>query len=435
MKGKEKGQNFYRAGGKLAQWKMLRGGKPTRDAEGNITEPAPFQNPNCAAGKIEASRNWFATTRSADQRELEQFREQLAGMATDAYKVILDRGQVPMSLIKDAGGKPVRPVTSYEDTFGKKATRKRVKMAFSSMEELAEQTRQRQGAGQEACAAGEEAFSRGGKEKAYLKGQSKRIWAELYKVLDSSDVVVHILDARNPQGTECTSIKKYIGENVHKHLVYLLNKVDLVPTGITAKWLAHFSQRHPTLAYHAASIDRSYGKQSLVRLLRQFARLHPEKKQISVGFVGYPNVGKSSVINSLRSKNVCTVAPVPGETKVWQYISLMKRIYLIDCPGIVPPADKDETSVVLKGVVRVENISAPEDHVEALLEKAGAEHIKSVYGIEEYAGHVDFLEKLAKKSGRLLKGGVPDVCAMAKIVIHDWLRGRIPYYECPPGDE
>ena len=50
--------------------------------------------------------------------------------------------------------------------------------------------------------------------------------------------------------------------------------------------------------------------------------------------VGYPNVGKSSIINTLRKKKVCVVAPIAGETKVWQYITLMKRIYMIDCPGV-----------------------------------------------------------------------------------------------------
>ena len=63
--------------------------------------------------------------------------------------------------------------------------------------------------------------------------------------------------------------------------------------------------------------------------------LASDKQAISVGFVGYPNVGKSSVINTLRTKKVCNVAPVPGETKVWQYITLTKRIFLIDCPGVV----------------------------------------------------------------------------------------------------
>ena len=54
---------------------------------------------------------------------------------------------------------------------------------------------------------------------------------------------------------------------------------------------------------------------------------------------------------------VCKVAPVPGETKVWQYITLMKRIFLIDCPGVVYNKTEDsETDIVLKGVVRVENL-------------------------------------------------------------------------------
>ena len=98
------------------------------------------------------------------------------------------------------------------------------------------------------------------------------------------------------------------------------------------------SRRYPTLAYHA-SFQHCFGKAALFDLLRQLALLHKDKQQISVGFIGYPNVGKSSVINTLKKKRVCKVAPIPGETKVWQYITLLRNIYLIDCPGIVPPTD------------------------------------------------------------------------------------------------
>ena len=84
-----------------------------------------------------------------------------------------------------------------------------------------------------------------------------------------------------------------------------------------------------------------------------YPQLHIDKKQISVGFIGYPNVGKSSVINTLRAKKVCKVAPVPGETKVWQYITLMRRIFLIDCPGVVYPTGDTDAEIVLKGVVRI----------------------------------------------------------------------------------
>lgn len=129
-----------------------------------------------------------------------------------------------------------------------------------------------------------------------------------------------------------------------------------VPAWVTKRWLHTLSKEYPTLAFHA-SITNPFGKGSLLSLLRQLARLRSDKQYISVGMVGYPNVGKSSVINTLRSKKVCNVAPIPGETKVWQYITLMKRIFLIDCPGVVyNKTDDSETDIVLKGVVRVENL-------------------------------------------------------------------------------
>lgn len=72
------------------------------------------------------------------------------------------------------------------------------------------------------------------REPVYAKGTSRRIWGELYKVLDSSDVVIHVLDARDPIGTRCKPVVEYLRkEKAHKHLVYVLNKVDLVPTWVT----------------------------------------------------------------------------------------------------------------------------------------------------------------------------------------------------------
>lgn len=445
---KEKGENYYRTKEKLKHWKMLRSGKPTRDASGKIIKHAVFQNPDAPLGRIQNTRSWFTSTRVSDQRELEEFRKDLENTASNTYKVILQRGKVPMSLLQEEKAKKPRAIISYEHTFGKKATRKRVALPDVSVEGLAKRAKlaesqatekthnvQKEGLPQHERINVREKKPEelaDNKETAYLKGQSRRLWSELYKVLDSSDVVVHVIDARDPLGTECQNVRKYIEEKKHKHLIYVMNKVDLVPTKITAKWLAYFSSSTPTLAYHASSLDRNYGKQSLTNLLRQFARLHPEKKQISVGFVGYPNVGKSSVINTLRSKVVCTVAPIPGETKVWQYISLMKRIYMIDSPGVVPPMEQTKTQVVLKGAVRIESLDTPEDHIPEVLAKAKRDHVINMYGVDPEEGADIFLEALAKKTGRLLKGGIPDISTTAKIVLHDWLRGRIPYYTEPP---
>jgi nuclear GTP-binding protein len=155
-----------------------------------------------------------------------------------------------------------------------------------------------------------------------------------------------------------------------------------------------------------------------------------------VGFIGYPNTGKSSIINTLRKKRVCTVAPIPGETKVWQYITLMKRIYLIDCPGVVPPSQADsEEDILLRGVVRVENVEHPAQYIDAVLRRTQTKHIERTYGVKEaeYGGDaVEFLSILARQGGRLLKGGEPDVDGVAKMVLNDFLRGKIPWFTGPP---
>lgn len=192
------------------------------------------------------------------------------------------------------------------------------------------------------------------------------------------------------------------------------------------------SKDRPTLAFHA-SITNSFGKGSLIQLLRQFAQLHTDRKQISVGFIGYPNTGKSSIINTLRKKKVCQVAPIPGETKVWQYITLMKRIFLIDCPGIVPPSSKDtEEDILFRGVVRVEHVSNPEQYIPGVLRRCKVQHLERTYEISGWKDSTEFIELLARKHGRLLKGGEPDESGIAKQVLNDFNRGKIPWFVPPP---
>ena len=156
----------------------------------------------------------------------------------------------------------------FGDTFGPKAQRKRVKLGVGSLEALAgestkmhniyldrlEQSKLLSGTSgleeQAGEAAPEEAVLSTANEPIFSKGQSKRIWNELYKVIDSSDVVIHVLDARDPLGTRCRSVEKYIKEEApHKHLIFVLNKCDLVPTGVavsTAFRLSLPNAAHPS---------------------------------------------------------------------------------------------------------------------------------------------------------------------------------------------
>lgn len=76
--------------------------------------------------------------------------------------------------------------------------------------------------------------------KLFDKGMSKRIWEELYKVIDSSDVLIYVLDARNPNGTRSKFLEDYLKKNCpNKHLVLVLNKCDLIPSGMVQRWVKY----------------------------------------------------------------------------------------------------------------------------------------------------------------------------------------------------
>ena len=111
----------------------------------------------------------------------------------------------------------------------------------------------------------------------------------------------------------------------------------------------------------------------------------------------------------------------------------MKRIYLIDCPGVVPPNSNDsEQDILLRGVVRVENVENPHVYIPAVLKKTKPQHIERTYDLRGFNNATEFLEMLARKAGRLLKGGEADVDGVAKMVLNDFLRGKIPWFTAPP---
>ncbi|KAK1767056.1 nucleolar GTP-binding protein [Phialemonium atrogriseum] len=466
---KVKGENFYRSAKQVKTMNILKEGKPIRNSKGKIVQAASYQSRDLPTAVIEPNRRWFQNTRVISQDTLKSFREAMAEKDKDPYQVLLKSNKLPMSLIRD--GQETNGLKQHEakitiesspfaEVFGPKASRKRVKLNVSSIADLADDAgksleryhdRQEElkllsgnsgvdADGTEAAPAEEDFSISLAKEPIFSKGQSKRIWNELYKVIDSSDVILHVLDARDPLGTRCRSVEKYLREEApHKHMVFVLNKTDLVPTSVAANWVRTLRKEYPTCAFKA-NVQNSFGKGSVIQLLKQFSILHKDRKQISVGLVGYPNVGKSSIINTLRGKVVCPTAPIPGETKVWRYVTLIKRIYLIDAPGIVPPNQQDTPEdILLRGVVRVENVSNPEQYIPAVLKKCKRHHVERTYELTDWETHIQFLELLARKGGRLLKGGEPDLDAVAKMVLNDFMRGKIPWFTPPPpvieGDE
>jgi nuclear GTP-binding protein len=249
---------LYSNAKKIKTLNMYKEGKAQRNASGTITKAASYQSRDLPKARVEPNRKWFNNTRVISQDALSSFREAVAERAADPYQVLLKTNKLPMSLIRDNenmknGIKQHQAKIAVEsapfgDTFGPRSQRKRVKLAFGSLEDLADESvkmhdtyvdrlEEKQLLSGQSATVGEESEPdvelAAAREPIFSKGQSKRIWNELYKVIDSSDVVIHVLDARDPEGTRCRSVEKYIQEEApHKHLVFVLNKCDLVPTSV-----------------------------------------------------------------------------------------------------------------------------------------------------------------------------------------------------------
>lgn len=439
-----KGVGKPRTKGTIKRLQMYRNFKAKRDKTGKILTPAPFQGwlPSGTRARVEPNQKWFGNSRVISQNALQKFQDEFGAAIKNPYQVVMKPTNLPITLLNEKA-KHARvhllDTEGFDKTFGPKKQRKRVNLKFSDLETLSkvvEENAEKYDESKDVDRVREDSGIREGqREWIFGAGMSKRIWNELYKVIDSSDVLLQILDARDPMGTRSPYVEKFLREEKpHKHLIFILNKVDLVPNWVTQRWVAILSSEYPTIAFHA-SMNHPFGKGSLINLLRQFAKLHIDKKQISVGLIGYPNVGKSSVINTLRSKKVCKVAPIAGETKVWQYITLMRRIFLIDCPGIVYPSAETDTEKVLKGVVRVELVQNPEDYIEEVIKRVRKEYLIKTYKVDGWTTATEFLEKLAARTGKLLKKGEPDISQVAKMVLNDWQRGKLPFYVAPEGFE
>jgi nuclear GTP-binding protein len=150
-----------------------------------------------------------------------------------------------------------------------------------------------------------------------------------------------------------------------------------------------------------------------------------------VGIVGYPNTGKSSIINALKRTRAVGVSARPGFTTCLQEVVLDTNVRLIDSPGVV----FDDASTMLANCVDTESMDDPITPIVSLLQRANHNSLLLTYNIPTFSPptNVDlFLGLVAKSYGRVLKGGVPDKKAAARAVLRDWNSGKIPYFTIPP---
>lgn len=285
----------------------------------------------------------------------------------------------------------------------------------------------------------------------------RQFYKEFMKVVEASDVIIQVLDARDPLGSRCLDVERMVHKaGGLKRIVLLLNKIDLVPREVAEKWLKYLREELPTVAFkcntqqqrtnlgrksftnatenaNALQSSDALGAETLLQLLKNYSRNQKMKTAITVGVVGFPNVGKSSLINSLKRTRVASVGATPGVTKAMQEIHLDKHVKLLDCPGIVFAASGDnEASATLRNCTRIEQLDDPATPVKEILRLCPAEKLKTIYNINSFSNVDEFLMNVAMARGKLKKGGVVDSPAAARIVLHDWNEGKIPYFTTPP---
>jgi nuclear GTP-binding protein len=285
----------------------------------------------------------------------------------------------------------------------------------------------------------------------------KAYFREFRRVVDESDVILEVLDARDPLGCRCVDIEKFIMQrDPQKRIVLVLNKIDMIPRENAQQWLTYLRKQLPTVAFKASTqqqqrighmkVDLSkvsesqmkskecLGADVLLKLLKNYARNRDIKTAISVGVIGYPNVGKSSLINSLKREKVVVVGATPGVTKVKQEIHLDKHIRLLDCPGIVFAAkDTTDTGILLRSnAIKVNQIDDSAAAVDLIVKQCSKEKLMALYAIADFKDSREFLGQLAQKRGKMKKRGVPNYEEVARVVLQDWNSGKVPFFTVPP---
>ncbi len=249
------------------------------------------------------------------------------------------------------------------------------------------------------------------------------------RIINNCDIVIMVLDARNPEHTRNRKLENEI-KKLDKKLIYVLNKSDLVPLKVLYKWKKNIKDENPNANVVFVSSKNKEGTRILRDTIKKYIQLKGIKEG-KVGVIGYPNVGKSSLINALTGKKSAASGLVAGLTKGEQWIKLTKNIKLFDTPGVIEA--KDEDDLVIIGALRYEKIENPVEPAIKILKNLHSfdnNIIKNYYNIDLESDEIneETIKKIGEKLNYLGRNGVIDVDRAAKSIIKDYQDGKLNYY-------
>lgn len=257
-----------------------------------------------------------------------------------------------------------------------------------------------------------------------LTNEKKKFPEIVDEIINESNIILEILDARFIDETRNLMFEKKIKEK-GKKIIYVLNKVDLMKK----HELVQAVNRMRRFNHVAISAKDKRG----IKELREKIKIEVKKlklnEKIFVGVIGYPNTGKSSLINLLSGTGKTEVSKESGYTKGKKKVYLTKDIILIDSPGVFPEKEKKETKVeylsrhielLSKGYDNVDN---PEDVLDYLMKKY-PKKFEKFYNVN-VADSEELIEVIGKRKNLLKKGGEVNEDRTARFILKDFQDGRI----------